>query len=164
MYLSITSTNFSSWPILSLLDPYLLSPCAQNNYEAVSQTSYHYMCKCSCILIFSLRKSWNPNKNCRGSKHAALQGLSSHCGSDQAALGLAFWRVCIGLLLLRDFGLAEAEGAVSPRESHSPVSGRRLRSDGTQCFPVQCFGTSVSRGEQPLRWKPQISLTWAKGS
>lgn len=42
-----------------------------------------------------------------------MESLSGHSGSDQAALGLAFWHVCIRLLLLRDFSLADAEGTAS---------------------------------------------------
>lgn len=130
MYLSITSRPQCSSHGQSCLYlyHYPLSPAARNNFEATSQTSYHLMHNCSCTLIFSLKKSQNPNKNCRkGSKCA--DGFSHHWGSDQAVPGLSFWRVCIHLLLLCDFGLAEAEGTMSLREHSAPVSGRRGGTD-----------------------------------
>lgn len=42
-----------------------------------------------------------------------MESLSGPSGSDQGALGLAFWHVCVHLLLLRDFSLADAEGTAS---------------------------------------------------
>lgn len=107
----LTSTVFNSWPILSLHYPYLLSPSAQNNFEATSQTSYHFMCKCIYFLFKEIMvpklKLQKKKEECR------MESLSGHSGSDQAALGLAFWHVCIRLLLLRDFSLADAEGTAS---------------------------------------------------
>lgn len=94
------------------------------------------MHKCFCIFIFSLKKPWNPNKNCRKeSKWVELEGFSSHCGSDSAISGLTFQCVCICLLLLNDDGLAEAEDIGSHTETYAPVSGRRVRSDrGHMCL------------------------------
>lgn len=42
-----------------------------------------------------------------------MESLGGRSGSDQAALGLAFWHVCLRLLLLRSFSLADAEGTAS---------------------------------------------------
>lgn len=42
-----------------------------------------------------------------------MESLSGRSGSDQAALSLAFWHVCLCLLLLRSFSLADAEGTAS---------------------------------------------------
>lgn len=42
-----------------------------------------------------------------------MESLGGRSGSDQAALGPAFWHVCLRLLLLRSFSLADAEGTAS---------------------------------------------------
>lgn len=97
---------------------------AWNNLKATPQTSYHFMHKCFCVLIFPLKKSGSPNKNCRrGGQCAELKGVSVHGGKDQAALGPTFWRVCWEIsVLLR----LKARGA---SETLLPVWGRRAWSD-----------------------------------
>ena len=108
------------------------------------------MCKCIYFLFKEIMvpklKLQKKKKECR------MESLSGHSGSDQAALGLAFWHVCIRLLLLRDFSLADAEGTASLWEPRSPVSGRRARSDGTQHFWFSVLAPSCPGLNSPWGW------------
>jgi hypothetical protein len=88
MYLSITSTISNSWPAFCLLYHYTLPhPLVLNNYEATSQTACNFMRKYFCVLIFSLKKSQNPSKNCRKGSTCVKWELAVMVGVMELFLG-----------------------------------------------------------------------------